>query len=67
MELWVDEQFGYLQLFTGDTIGDVPRRRLGLAVEPMTSPPNALQSGVDVIILAPLQEWRGQFGVRALP
>ncbi len=67
VELWVDEQFGYLQLFTGDTIGDVPRRRLGLAVEPMTSPPNALQSGVDVIILAPLQEWRGQFGVRALP
>ena len=65
VELWVDEQFGYLQLFTGDTIGDVGRRRRGLAVEPMTAPPNTLQSGEALIVLAPDQEWRGQFGIRS--
>ena len=37
--LWVDESYPYLMVFTGDH-PDVNRR--GLAVEPMTCPPNAL-------------------------
>ena len=42
--LWVDDAYGYLMLFTGDTLAPGARRR-GLAVEPMTCAPNALQSG----------------------
>jgi len=50
--LWVDEQHRYLEIFTGDTLA-APRRRHGLGAEPMTCPPNALQSGQDLIRLEP--------------
>jgi aldose 1-epimerase len=36
LSLWADESYGYLMLFTGDTLAQ-PRR--SLAVEPMTCPP----------------------------
>lgn len=52
-ELAVDAAYGYLEVFTGDTVGDPARARRGLGVEPMTAPPNALQSGTDVVRLAP--------------
>lgn len=49
--LWVDEAYGYLMVYTGDTRPDVSRR--SLAVEPMTCPPQAFRTGEDVIVLAP--------------
>lgn len=52
--LWVDQSYPYIELYTGDTLA-APRRRRGLGVEPMTCPPNALQSGRDVIRLDPGQ------------
>ncbi len=42
LTLWVDASYPYVMLFTGD-LPDVQRR--GLAVEPMTCPPNAFRSG----------------------
>ncbi|MDQ1630417.1 MAG: aldose 1-epimerase, partial [Frankiaceae bacterium] len=39
--LWMDETFGYVQVFTGDTLPQ-DRRRRGVAIEPMTAPANAL-------------------------
>jgi len=51
VELWVDAQYGYLMLFTGDPLPDVARR--SIAVEPMTCPPNALRTGEAVIRLEP--------------
>jgi aldose 1-epimerase len=44
VELWVDEHYPILELYTGDTLGP-ERRRRGLGTEPMTCPPNAFQSG----------------------
>ena len=41
----------YLQVFTGDVLP--ARRREGLAVEPMTAPPDALRTGTDLVMLAP--------------
>ncbi len=64
VELWVDESFRYLMCFTGDTVGDEARRRYGLAVEPMTCPPNALRTGRDLIVLEPGQHWEGSWGLR---
>jgi aldose 1-epimerase len=61
--LWADEAFRYLMVFTGDTVGDVQRRRRAVAIEPMTCPPNALQSGHDLIVLQPGQEWSAQWGI----
>lgn len=46
-----DGSIGWLQVFTGDTLG--ARAREAVAVEPMTCPPNAFRTGVDLIVLAP--------------
>jgi galactose mutarotase-like enzyme len=61
--LWADAGFSYLMVYTGDTLGDVARRRRAVAIEPMTCPPNALRSGTDVIVLQPGQEWTGRWGI----
>ena len=50
--LWAGPGFDYLQVFTGDTLSPGARRR-GLAVEPMTCPPNALATGEGLIRLEP--------------
>jgi aldose 1-epimerase len=51
LELWAGEGYAYLQVFTGDPLEDVRRR--SVAVEPMTCPPNALRTGVDIVRLEP--------------
>ncbi len=64
VELWMDESFGYLMLFTGDTLSR-PARRRGLAVEPMTCPPNALQSGEALAVLEPGERRASTWGLAA--
>lgn len=49
--LWMDERHGWLQVFTGDKLPALARE--SLAVEPMTSPPNAFGSGEDLVVLEP--------------
>jgi aldose 1-epimerase len=51
--VWLDRAYRYVMIFTGDTLGTVSRRRQGLAVEPMTCPPNAFATGEDVLRLEP--------------
>ncbi len=60
--LWMDSAYGYLMVFTGDTLPE-PQRRRGLALEPMTCPPNAFQSGEGVRRLAPAQSFRARWGI----
>jgi aldose 1-epimerase len=59
--LWVDESYGYLMLFTGDTRPDVNRR--SLAVEPMTCPPNAFRTGDSLIRLEPGESTTAAWGI----
>jgi galactose mutarotase-like enzyme len=61
--LWADEGFGYLMVYTGDTLGEVPRRRRAVAIEPMTCPPNALRTGTDLLTLQPGQQWAASWGL----
>jgi aldose 1-epimerase len=63
VEIWADEAFGYLQAYTGDTLEPAARRRQAVAIEPMTCPPNAFASGVDVIPLEPGVPWSGAWGI----
>ncbi|MGI8751986.1 MAG: aldose 1-epimerase family protein [Acidimicrobiales bacterium] len=63
VRLWMDEAFGYMMLFTGDTISDPDRRRRGLAVEPMTSAPDAFNSGDGLIVLQPGQATQAVWGI----
>jgi aldose 1-epimerase len=60
--LWMDEGYGYVMLFTGDTLAPAARRR-GLAVEPMTCPPNGLQSGEGVVRLGPGDSFAARWGI----
>lgn len=61
--LWADQAFGYVMVFTGDTL-TADRRRRALAVEPMTCPPNALASGESLVTLVPGASWPGRWGLR---
>jgi aldose 1-epimerase len=63
--VWMDAAYGYLQLFTGDVVPE-PRRRRGLAVEPMTCPPNAFRTGEAVLRLEPGESTTGTWGIRPL-
>jgi aldose 1-epimerase len=63
--VWMDGAYGHLQLFTGDVVPE-PRRRRGLAVEPMTCPPNALATGESVIRLEPGESTTGAWGITPL-
>lgn len=49
--LWQDEHYGYLEIFTGDSLSQADRRRRGLGVEPMTCPPNEFATGEAITML----------------
>jgi aldose 1-epimerase len=60
IELWADPAFRWVQAFTPP---EFPGRGAGVvAVEPMTCPPDALNSGEDLITLAPGESWSARWG-----
>ena len=61
--LWIDPGFPHLMVYTGDTLEPPERRRLGIAIEPMTCPPNAFRSGHDVVRLEAGASWSGRWGI----
>lgn len=63
VEIGVDRNFRYLQVFTGDTL-EKGRRRTAVAIEPMTCPADALRSGKDILVLEPGQHWVGSWRLR---
>jgi aldose 1-epimerase len=62
-ELWSDRSYRYLEVYTADTLAP-ERRRGGLGVEPMTCPPDAFNSGTDLIRLEPGASSSSTWGVR---
>ena len=64
VEVWVDEGFGWLEVFTGDIVPEPERRRRGLGVEPMTAPPNAFVTGEGVQRLEPGDSTSARWGLR---
>jgi aldose 1-epimerase len=58
--VWADGSWPYVQLFTGD-LPEVGRR--GLAVEPMTCPPQAFRTGEGTIRLEPGETFTGEWGI----
>jgi aldose 1-epimerase len=61
-ELWLDRSFPWVQVFSGDTLERGARE--SLAVEPLTAPADAFNSGTDLVVLEPGRTWSGSFGVR---
>jgi aldose 1-epimerase len=66
--LWMDAAHRWLQVFTGDALPTRPRA--SLAVEPLTAPPDAFNSGEDVVVLAAAgaegDRHSASWGIRAL-
>lgn len=61
--LWADRAYSHIMVFSGDTLADPARRRRGLAVEPMTGPPNLLRTGDGLITLGPGTTFEAAWGV----
>lgn len=61
-----DERCPWVQVHTGDLPDDQANHRIGLAVEPMTCPPDAFNSGVDLITLAPGAEASAAWTISAV-
>jgi aldose 1-epimerase len=67
-EVWQGPDFGFVQMFTPRRSPRPPSppptaRGLAIAIEPMTAPPDAFNSGLGVIWLQPGQSWSGSWGV----
>ncbi|PZS16178.1 MAG: hypothetical protein DLM57_11130 [Pseudonocardiales bacterium] len=60
---WFDDAFGFVQVFTPDPVAGGPA---GVAVEPMTCPADAFNSGTGLIILQPGGSWTGTWGITPL-
>jgi aldose 1-epimerase len=67
LELWVDDTYRHLMVYTADGVSPPERRRKAIAIEPMTCPPDAFRSGTDLIELEPGESWRGIWGLRPIP
>jgi aldose 1-epimerase len=65
VEVWMDDDYRYVMVYTGDTLEPESRRRKGIAIEPMTCPPNAFRTGTDVIRLEPFGSWSADWGINA--
>jgi len=62
VEMWVDEAYPFLEVFTADTLA-LARARKGLAIEPMSCAPNGFRNGEGLVRLEAGEEWRGSWGV----
>lgn len=59
--LWADAAFPWVQVFTGAALAG--KGEPGVAVEPMSCPADAFNSGASLVVLEPGEEWTGTWGV----
>jgi aldose 1-epimerase len=67
-EVWQGADFGFVQAFTPHTFprptfADPDALGQAVAIEPMTAPPNAFNSGLGVRWLEPGKSWSGSWGI----
>ncbi len=60
--IWMDGEFDYLMLFTGDTL-PAPERRRSIGIEPMTCAPDAFRNGLGLRVLEPGERFAGTWGI----
>ncbi|MFE0021349.1 aldose 1-epimerase family protein [Amycolatopsis sp. NPDC059021] len=59
--VWAGRDFRWVQVFTPE---DLVGRGRAVAIEPMTCPADALNTGTDLIDLEPASSWTGSWGIR---
>ncbi|NUS92507.1 MAG: aldose 1-epimerase family protein [Nocardia sp.] len=67
VELACDTGWEYLQVFTPREFPRADGKGLAVALEPMTAPPDALNSGRGLRHLAPGERWAGGWSIRYTP
>ncbi len=63
--LWADENFGYVQVYTARSFTTATASDVALAVEPMTAPANALNTGRGLHWIEPGETWTATWGIRS--
>jgi aldose 1-epimerase len=63
VEVWADERFRWAQLYLTEDFPGLAPGELAVALEPMTAPPDALNSGTDLRWLAPGRQWSREWGI----
>ncbi|MFF1574458.1 aldose 1-epimerase family protein [Leifsonia sp. NPDC058292] len=63
--VWGDESFRYVQVYTSRTFATDTSSDVAIAVEPMTAPANALNTGRGVHWIAPGDAWTASWGIAA--
>ncbi|MGR2753625.1 aldose 1-epimerase family protein [Agromyces arachidis] len=61
VSVWADDEFAYVQVFTTD---GYPGESTAVAIEPMTAPADAFNSGRGVRWLDPGEQWEVSWGIR---
>ena len=64
VSVWGDEAFGWFQVFTVKGADTGVEGTRGIAVEPMSCPADAFNSGDGLVTLEPGQSWTGTWGIR---
>lgn len=64
VRLWQDENHGYSQVFTTRSFPKDGGLGLAVAVEPMTAPPDAFNSGLGLKWLEPGETWSVEWGIQ---
>jgi aldose 1-epimerase len=66
VEVWASPDFGFVQIYTCSFFPTDRGDGLALAIEPMTAPPDALNSGRGLKWLEPTAEWVLSWGIRPI-
>jgi aldose 1-epimerase len=66
-ELWGDEHFGFVQVYTPKNFPRESGPGYAVAIEPMTAPANAFNSGRGLHWLEPGESWSVSWGIRHRP
>ena len=67
LTIWQDPAFGWLQTFTPRDFPGDAGPGLAVALEPMTAPADALNTGEGIHWLEPGERWEASWGVRYTP
>jgi len=62
--LWQSTEWGYVQVFTTHLMPSADGPIDAIAIEPMTAPPDALNSGQGLVWIEPGASWEGSWGLR---
>jgi aldose 1-epimerase len=65
IELWLDERFRFVHVYTADAVDDPARARAAIAVEPVTCAPDAFNSGAGLEVIEPGASVTARCGLHA--